>query len=289
MRQAYETALASSAGGRDEHEGRLAAAREASIAEWRAVGSGAHVSTIAGMAVRPHRALAVLSYWRRYPSMIHDWASRFAPHAGTVVVGHSHRPFVRTIGGLRIVNTGAYAFPGHPLAVVLEGGSVRVHRIRREFLFQRSDSKGSVVQLVGHRDALGLPFRLGVLMVVDVTAKRHHIRRNNSGACVANNRGNVLCFPRDFGLLAERFQLATDFSRQIVEPCQVRLHRLKFSDRLFFTAAVFENSGGLFDEPTAIFGGCRQDGVQSSLTDDDMHLATETRIRQQFLNIEESA
>lgn len=132
MRQAYETALVSSVAGRDEHEGRLAAAREASIAEWRAVGSGAHVSTIAGMAVRPHRALAVLSYWRRYPSMVHDWASRFAPHAGTVIVGHSHRPFVRSIGGLRIVNTGAYAFPGHPLAVVLEGGSVRVHRIDME-------------------------------------------------------------------------------------------------------------------------------------------------------------
>jgi hypothetical protein len=34
MRLAYETALASSAGGRDEHEGRLAAAREA---RWEAV------------------------------------------------------------------------------------------------------------------------------------------------------------------------------------------------------------------------------------------------------------
>jgi predicted phosphodiesterase len=132
MRQAYETALVSSAAGRNEHEGRLAAAREASIAEWRAVGSGAHISTIASMAVRPHRALAVLSYWQRYPSMIHDWASQFAPQAGTVIVGHSHRSFVRTIGGLRIVNTGAYSFPGKPLAVVIEGSSVRVHRIDME-------------------------------------------------------------------------------------------------------------------------------------------------------------
>ena len=132
MRQAYETALVSSAAGRDQHEGRLAAAREAAIAEWRALGSDAHISTIAGMAVRPHRALAVLSYWTRYPAMIHDWASRFAPHAGTVIVGHSHRAFVRTVGGLRIVNTGAYSFPGRPLAVVLEGNAVRVHRIDME-------------------------------------------------------------------------------------------------------------------------------------------------------------
>lgn len=132
MRQAYETALVSSAAGRDQHEGRLAAAREASIAEWRALGSGAHISTVAGMAVRPHRALAVLSYWRRYPSMVHDWASRFAPQAGTVIVGHSHRAFIRTVGGVRIVNTGSYSFPGRPLAVVLEGSSVRVHRIDME-------------------------------------------------------------------------------------------------------------------------------------------------------------
>lgn len=132
MRRAFETALVSSAAGRDEHEGRLAAAREASMAEWRALGAGAYISTIAGMAVRPHRALAVLSYWRRYPSMIHDWATRFAPRAGTVLIGHSHRSFVRETDGLRIVNTGAYTFPGRPLAVVIEGRQVRVHRIDME-------------------------------------------------------------------------------------------------------------------------------------------------------------
>jgi len=132
MRQAYMTALASSAAARDDHESRLAAAREASIAEWRAVGDGAHISTIASMAARPHRALAVLSYWRSYPSLVHDWAARFAPNAGTVLVGHSHRAFVREFSGVRIVNTGSYSFPGRPLAVVLEAGEARIHRVEME-------------------------------------------------------------------------------------------------------------------------------------------------------------
>lgn len=132
MRTAYEAALATSTAGRDEHDGRLAAAREAALAEWRALGEGAHISTVAGMAFRPHRALAVLTYWRAYPSLVHDWATRFAPQAGTVIVGHSHRPFVREIGPVRLVNTGAYAFPGRPLAVVIEDGAARVHRVDME-------------------------------------------------------------------------------------------------------------------------------------------------------------
>lgn len=151
MRQAFETALLSSAAARDEHEGRLAAAREASMAEWRALGAGAYISTITSVAVRPHRALAVLAYWRKYPALVHDWATRFAPRAGTVIVGHSHRGFVRELKGLRIVNTGAYTFPGRPLAVVLEGSTVRVHRIDMERRLFALSPKPIASWAVGHR------------------------------------------------------------------------------------------------------------------------------------------
>lgn len=131
MKAAYAAALRANPS-RDEHAARLASAREASMAEWRGMGDGAYISTIAGFTVRPLRALVVLDFWRRYPTLVHDWATRFAPNAGTVVVGHSHRAFVREINGLRIVNTGAYSFPGRPLAVVVDRGAVRVHRIEME-------------------------------------------------------------------------------------------------------------------------------------------------------------
>jgi UDP-2,3-diacylglucosamine pyrophosphatase LpxH len=132
MESAFRKALAESAGDRESEVARLAAAREAAVAEWQALGDGAHISTIASMAVRPHRALAAIRYWRRYPNMARDWASRFAPHADTLVVGHSHRPFVTELDGVRIVNTGAYGFPGRPLAVVIDGRDVAVHRIEMD-------------------------------------------------------------------------------------------------------------------------------------------------------------
>jgi UDP-2,3-diacylglucosamine pyrophosphatase LpxH len=139
MEKAYRTALAASPAGLDPETARLAAAREAAVAEWQALGDGAYISTIFSVAVRPHRALAALSYWRRYPAMTLDWASRHAPRADTVIVGHSHRPFVTTLNGVRIVNTGAYAFPGRPLAVVIEGREVAAHRIdMSERLFRLS-------------------------------------------------------------------------------------------------------------------------------------------------------
>jgi len=129
MRRSYAEAMAATKPGTPEDEARFAAAREASLAEWRTMGEGAHVSTLANMAIRPHRVLAVLAYWARFPAIAAGWAERFAPHAGTMIVGHSHRAFVKSIGGLRLVNTGSFGFPGTPHAVILEGHTVRVHRI----------------------------------------------------------------------------------------------------------------------------------------------------------------
>ena len=129
MRATFADALSRTAPGTPEDEALFAAAREASIAEWRVMGAGAHVSTLANMAVRPHRVLTVLGYWMRYPALAANWAARFAPRAGTVIVGHSHRAFVRRIGGRVVVNTGSYGFPGVPHAVVLEGATASFHRI----------------------------------------------------------------------------------------------------------------------------------------------------------------
>lgn len=129
MRQTYVRTLNATPSGMAEDAARFAAAREASLAEWRTMGEGAHVSTLANMAVRPHRVLSVLFYWTRFPALAAGWAARFAPRAGTMLVGHSHRAFVKDIGGLRVVNTGSFGFPGKPHAVVLEGETARVHRI----------------------------------------------------------------------------------------------------------------------------------------------------------------
>lgn len=152
MRATFDATVAAAGPCDDEHRLRLDAAKEAAMAEWRALGAGSYISTVANIAVRPHRALIVLAYWRRYPELVHAWATRFAPRAGTVLVGHSHRPFVRLVGGVRIVNTGAYAFPGKPLAVVLEGGAARVHRIVMEKRLFELSKKPVASWDIRHRD-----------------------------------------------------------------------------------------------------------------------------------------
>jgi len=141
MRRAFSAALAAQPADASEDAARFAAAREASLAEWRAMGHGAHISTIGSMARHPLRALTVLGYWSRYPALVAEWAERFAPQAGTVIVGHSHRGFVRSIDGRQIVNTGAYSFPGRPSGIVIEGTTVRVHRlVKRGALFALAPS-----------------------------------------------------------------------------------------------------------------------------------------------------
>jgi predicted phosphodiesterase len=127
MRSAFDAALAGVAPGTADDTARFIAAREAAIAEWRVMGEGAHISTITSMAAHPGRALAVLRYWASYPGLATDWAERYSPQSGTVIVGHSHRAFHRNLQGRHIVNTGAFGFPGRPHAVVIEGTTLRLH------------------------------------------------------------------------------------------------------------------------------------------------------------------
>ena len=145
MRKAYDEALATMSDGLAEDAARFKASREASIAEWKVMGQGAHVSTIGSMALHPGRVLTVLRYWSRYPSLAAEWAVRYAPQAGTVIVGHSHRAFYRAIGGRHVVNTGSYGFPGRPHAVVVEGTTVRMHALvtRGHYYALASDAKAA--------------------------------------------------------------------------------------------------------------------------------------------------
>lgn len=129
MRRAFEDGLRNAPRTLAEDEARFRAASEAALAEWRTMGEGAHISTISSMAFRPHRLLTVVRYWLAYPRMVSDWAARFAPSAGTVIVGHSHRAFHTRIAGRVLVNTGSYGFPGKPHAVVIEGRTASMHAI----------------------------------------------------------------------------------------------------------------------------------------------------------------
>lgn len=154
MRSAFDAALAAAPQDLAEDQARFRAAREGSIAEWRVMGHGAHVSTARNIALHPRLALSVLAYWMRYPALAAAWAAKFAPVAGTVIVGHSHHAFLRLIGGRRVVNTGAFGFPGRPHGVVVEGSTVRLHALtKRGQLFALATNPKSAWPIQFHATA----------------------------------------------------------------------------------------------------------------------------------------
>ncbi|CAB4635192.1 unannotated protein [freshwater metagenome] len=164
-----------------------------------------------------------------------------------------------------------------------------VNRIRRQFLFERSNPKRELVELVGDGDSFGLTFRLGLLVIVDVAAQRHDVVSKNSRTGVTNDGGDVLRLSCNVGLLAEGLELTANFARKIGETREVRLHRVELPHRLFLAATVLEDSGCFLNKTAAVLGCRRQDRIETTLTHDDVHLATQTRIGQQFLDIEKSA
>jgi predicted phosphodiesterase len=85
--------------------------------------------------LRPWRLAAVAWAWLRTPRWTADLVHRFAPDAEVAVIGHTHRQGqwrVETPDGPKtIINTGAFAWPAKPWAVLHRPGHLRVHHIKR--------------------------------------------------------------------------------------------------------------------------------------------------------------
>ena len=106
---------------------------------------------------------------------------------------------------------------------------------------------------------------------------------------IPHDGGDRRRLARDLGLAAERLELAAQLSGEIAQAGEVRLHRLELAEGLLLAAAVLEDAGGLLDEPAPLLGRGLQDAVQPALTDDHVHLATETRVAQQLLHVQQPA
>ncbi|BAS17533.1 hypothetical protein AHiyo8_58360 [Arthrobacter sp. Hiyo8] len=62
----------------------------------------------------------------------------------------------------------------------------------------------------------------------------------------------------DFGLLAQRRELTTDFRREVTKALQVRLHGFQLADGLFLATPMLEDTCGFFNESPAVLGvACR--------------------------------
>jgi predicted phosphodiesterase len=136
LQEAYAQAIASLAaqGHPDDMSTRLQAAHIANKAEWRrelkTTGHTAHRTTILSLAMSPHKVFRLFNYWRIIPGYASQFAQQYAPQSKVVIFGHTHHEGVWRRQGRLIINTGAYRFPGRPLACTFIGQTLKVHRLQ---------------------------------------------------------------------------------------------------------------------------------------------------------------
>lgn len=72
----------------------------------------------------------VLWFWHRLPKLAAGFVQRYAPDARFFIFGHIHRAGIWHFGDQTIINTGSYHCPRNPHAVVIQGRTLTVHRVR---------------------------------------------------------------------------------------------------------------------------------------------------------------
>lgn len=93
----------------------------------------------------------------------------------------------------------------------------------------------------------------------------------------------------DRRLATEGLELPPELVGEVLHAREVRLHRVQLAQRLLLALAVLEDAGGLLDEGAAAHGVGVQDGVELALADDDVHLAADAGVGEQFLDVEQTA
>ena len=131
--------------------------------------------------------------------------------------------------------------------------------------------------------------RLDVIGAGELGAPLHQVITSQPQPRIAQVCLDRLCPPGHLGLSAEGFELAAQFGGQIGEPRQVGRGRVELALRLLLALAVLEHTGGLFDEGPAILGPRLQNLGEPALPDDDVHLAADAGVAQQFLDVQQSA
>ena len=73
----------------------------------------------------------ILGAWIRTPTLAARLCDLFRPNAKYVVIGHTHYPGVWRRGHITVINTGSYVLHFGALAVILDGESVEIRKIKK--------------------------------------------------------------------------------------------------------------------------------------------------------------
>jgi predicted phosphodiesterase len=80
----------------------------------------------------PHRVFMIVRAWLRTPSSAAHLCDLFRPNARYIVVGHTHYPGVWRRGQVTVINTGSFVLHFGALAVILDGTSVEIRKVKRQ-------------------------------------------------------------------------------------------------------------------------------------------------------------
>ncbi len=93
----------------------------------------------------------------------------------------------------------------------------------------------------------------------------------------------------DGRLAPEWLEAAAQFGGEVHQPGQVDLHRLELAQRLLLAPAVLEDPRGLLDQRAPGLRAGVQHLVKLALAHDDVHLAAQARVREEFLDVQQAA
>lgn len=85
---------------------------------------------IAGKVEHAYKVAKVLWYWHQLPKLAAKFVQQYAPDARFFIFGHIHRAGVWQFGHQTIINTGSYHCPRNPHAIVIQGRTLSLHRVR---------------------------------------------------------------------------------------------------------------------------------------------------------------
>ncbi len=148
---------------------------------------------------------------------------------------------------------------------------------------------GGLGQPGGRLVVLAAQGRLDVVGAGEVGAAGHQIVGSQPQPGVAQVGLNGLGPTGHLGLPSQRLELPSQFGGEVGQPGQVGRGGVELAQRLFLALAVLEHPGRFLDEGPPVLRPRLQDLGQSALADDDVHLAADTRVAQQFLDVEEPA
>ena len=131
--------------------------------------------------------------------------------------------------------------------------------------------------------------RLGLVGVVELGLAGDQVVGGQPQPGVAQVGLDGLGAARHLGLPAQRLELAAQLGGQVGQPGQVGRHRVELADRLLLALAVLEHAGGLLDERAPVLRAGLEDLGELALADDDVHLAADAGVAEQFLHIHQTA